>query len=295
MISCEPEKIFTSIPDFEKTSTDIARSIHNAVLQREEAREFADALHGTWLEHPLHPALTDFVVGAWVLGTIMDSISCLRPSRSTDKAADLLISIGNIAAVPTALSGMADFSTAPKSSIATAATHAIMNAGGLLLNLMSSSRRRSGRRNAGRCLSATASSLLLVSAWLGGKLVYDQKVGVNKIPEADSISDWKFAGGEYDLRESTPKRVEVDGAPVAICRCGTRINAIGAVCGHEGGPLEKGKVEGTHVTCPWHQSVYDLQDGHVVHGPSTYPEPVYETRVLDGNVEIRRSQALSNL
>jgi nitrite reductase/ring-hydroxylating ferredoxin subunit len=41
------------------------------------------------------------------------------------------------------------------------------------------------------------------------------------------------------------------------------------------------------VECPWHQSVYDLQDGSVVHGPSTYAVPAYETRTVDGKVEVR--------
>lgn len=291
MISCDPEKIFTLIPEFESTSTRVARSIHNTVMKHEDAREVADAFHGTWLKHPLHPALTDLVVGAWTLGTLLDSISCISPSRSTNKAADLLISIGNVAAIPTALSGIADASAAPKGSMVTASSHALMNVGGLLLNLASASQRRAGKRRTARCLSAAASGMLLISAWLGGKLVFNQRVGVSKISGPPSSADWRFALRENELQENVPRRIEVDGAQVMLCRCGGSINAIGAVCGHEGGPLDKGKVEGTHVTCPWHQSAYDVQNGRVVHGPSTYDEPVYETRVVDGNIEVRPGTA----
>jgi nitrite reductase/ring-hydroxylating ferredoxin subunit/uncharacterized membrane protein len=288
MISCEPEKLFTYIPGFEDVSKNVARAIHDSVLERRDAREIADFLHGVWLEHPLHPALTDFVIGAWALGSVLDGISMVHPSRSTDKAADLLISLGNLVAIPTAMSGLADFSTAPRRSMQTGASHGLLNVGGLLLNLLSSSRRRAGKRGAGRCLSATASSLLLLSAWLGGKLVFEQKVGINKIPQLKGGQDWKPVAREGDLQENTPKRVEAEGDPAMICRCGAQTHALGAVCGHEGGPLDEGEVKGNQVTCPWHHSVYDLRNGRVVHGPSTYATSVYETRIQDGNVEIRR-------
>lgn len=287
MITCNPENIFTSIPEFQNASVKAARAIHDVVLQREDARRIADVLHGTWLEHPLHPALTDLVVGSWVLGSVLDGVGLVRPSRRTNRAADLLISIGNVAALPTAMAGIADFSTTPKNSIPVAASHALLNVGGLLMNLVSACHRHTGRRGSARCLTATASSLLLVSAWLGGKLVYNRKVGVNKIPEVKGGKEWTAAGSENELQENTPKRVEIDGSPVMICRCVDGIHAIGAVCGHEAGPLDKGKVEGTQVTCPWHQSVYDMRNGRVVHGPTTYSEPVYDTRVQEGNVEVR--------
>ena len=80
---------------------------------------------------------------------------------------------------------------------------------------------------------------------------------------------------------------QVAGAPVLVYRYRGQVFAMGAVCGHEGGPLEEGSFEGYCVTCPWHQSVYDLRDGSVVHGPTTYAEPIYETRTLGGRIEVR--------
>jgi len=41
------------------------------------------------------------------------------------------------------------------------------------------------------------------------------------------------------------------------------------------------------VTCPLHQSVFKLEDGSVVQGPSAYPQPRWDTRVRDGAIEIR--------
>ncbi len=290
MDSCKPEQIFEFIPGFEEGSKTVARAIHDKVLEREESRQAADILHGIWLEHPLHPALTDFVIGAWFFGSVLDGITLVRRSRGIQQAADILISVGNAVALPTALAGLADFSAIPPKSAKTAATHALMNAGGLAMNIASSLHRRAGKRGRGILLSAVASGGLLVSAWLGGKLSYEQKVGVNKIPETGAKGEWKPVLKERELEDQKPARVNIDEAPVLLYRSGSTVHALGAVCAHEGGPLEKGKFHDSHVTCPWHQSVYDLRDGHVVHGPSTYSEPVYETRTTDGMLEIKARQ-----
>src|SRR5438270_9823960 len=37
-------------------------------------QEVKDVLHGTWLGHPLHPALTDVPVGAWAAAVVMEAV-----------------------------------------------------------------------------------------------------------------------------------------------------------------------------------------------------------------------------
>ncbi|HEY4409816.1 MAG TPA: iron-sulfur protein, partial [Acidimicrobiia bacterium] len=39
--------------------------------------------------------------------------------------------------------------------------------------------------------------------------------------------------------------------------------------------------------CPWHGSVFRLEDGSVVHGPASVPQAAYDVRVQDGRIEIR--------
>ena len=41
------------------------------------------------------------------------------------------------------------------------------------------------------------------------------------------------------------------------------------------------------VTCPAHGSTFGLDDGKVMRGPAMKPVDAYETRVVDGTVEIR--------
>ncbi len=38
---------------------------------------------------------------------------------------------------------------------------------------------------------------------------------------------------------------------------------------------------------PWHGSVFRLSDGWNVEGPATAPQPAFDTRVVDGHVEVR--------
>jgi len=42
-----------------------------------------------------------------------------------------------------------------------------------------------------------------------------------------------------------------------------KIYAMDAVCSHEGGPLEEGKLEGYNLTCPWHNAIFDVRNAKV--------------------------------
>jgi len=71
----------------------------------------------------------------------------------------------------------------------------------------------------------------------------------------------------------------VDGSKVLVSNLDGRFYAIGSVCTHIGGPLEKGTLEGRVITCPWHGSQFDITDGKVVSGPAARPEPVYKVTI----------------
>jgi nitrite reductase/ring-hydroxylating ferredoxin subunit len=66
--------------------------------------------------------------------------------------------------------------------------------------------------------------------------------------------------------------------------------AIADTCSHLGGPLAEGSRDGDVVVCPWHGSRFDLCSGRVVEGPAVYDQPRFETRVLDGQVQVRRAR-----
>lgn len=284
----ESEKILREVPQLEQLAKSTSRGLHGWVLRGGKTRrQAADLLHGTWLGHPLHAVLTDLTIGAWVFSFVLDLFSLTNRSKGVERAADTLLDLGNVAGTTTAMAGLTDYSTIPHRAMASGATHGLLNAFGLTMSLLSSWNRKKGNRGLGIFLSSISSGILFFSAWLGGELAYKYKVGVNKIPQPPEPGKWHPTIPEQDLPDMTPKRVEVEGSPILLYRYQDQIYAIGAVCGHDGGALDEGSFDGYCVTCPLHQSVYDLRDGSVVHGPSTYAEPVYEVRVQDGTVEVR--------
>ncbi len=76
--------------------------------------------------------------------------------------------------------------------------------------------------------------------------------------------------------------VTVNGRPLAVFNVGSTLLAIDAGCTHVNGPLEKGRVEGNIVTCPWHGSQFDLRTGEVRRGPAARPVKTYPVRVENG-------------
>jgi nitrite reductase/ring-hydroxylating ferredoxin subunit len=95
---------------------------------------------------------------------------------------------------------------------------------------------------------------------------------------------------EAELSDNQLRRVTANGMPVLLLRRGERIYAIAETCTHQGGPLAEGKLEDLNVICPWHGSRFALEDGRVLDGPSTFPQPCFETRIHHGRIEVRAAR-----
>ncbi|MGI8689035.1 MAG: Rieske 2Fe-2S domain-containing protein [Thermomicrobiales bacterium] len=276
------------IPGLAENGATIANAIHAIVLgSSDQLRKAVDILHGTWLGHPLHPVLTDIPIGAWTIAVMCDRVAAQRGSDEAAKMADTLTAIGVAAALPTALAGVADYSAIDQSALSLGAAHGLLNSVGLILNALSIRDRAIGNRERGVFLSTIAFGAVSLSGWIGGEMVSNRKIGVNHAEDASGPKQWQAALKSADLPEHAPKRVDVDGTPVLLYRNGRSVFAIGAVCSHAGGPLDEGTIKNNCVECPWHNSVFDLRDGSVVHGPATFPEPAYDARMRDGQIEVR--------
>lgn len=284
----EVERTINSIPGLQEAGMRLSTALHEAVLNGgEPTRALADFLHGTWLGHSLHAALVTVPIGAWVLGGGFDAYAAATGSREAEWAADRLLSIGIVAAIPTAMAGMADYSGIKEDAVALGTAHAILNSAGLGLFLASLWARSAGNRSLGVLLSTAGIATVGMSASLGGDLAYRKRVGVNHAPPVTGPVEWQRVMAAEELGDRAPRRVEVDGAPVLVYRAGDAISAIGAVCSHAGGPLQDGTFANGCVECPWHQSVFNLRTGEVVHGPATVAQPAYEARVQNGQIELR--------
>jgi nitrite reductase/ring-hydroxylating ferredoxin subunit/uncharacterized membrane protein len=291
----EVEQAIRSIPGYEELAVNIARSIHEAVLNGgDPTRAVADLLHGVWLGHSLHGALVTVPIGSWVAAAGFDIYAAMSGSHEAEWAADKLIGLGILGAVAAATAGIADYSAIKKQAAPIALTHAALNSVSLAFFLGSLWARGQHNRQLGVALSLLGLAVNGASAVIGGDLTYRWRVAVNHAPDADAPKEWTDVLASDDLVIGQPQRVEVAGFPVLLYRDGEHVHAISAVCSHAGGPLEQGQFENHCVTCPWHQSVFDLRDGRVVHGPATHAQPAYQARVTGDRVQVRlwRSETL---
>jgi nitrite reductase/ring-hydroxylating ferredoxin subunit/uncharacterized membrane protein len=252
------------------------------VLGQDAPRGPRDFLYGTWLGHSLHAAVITVPVGSW-------SATMLFDLMREERAADLTLGLGLVGAVGAAVTGAAQWqdTTNEEAPRRLGALHALLNVAATSLMAGSWLLRQQGRRGAGVTLSTLGLGVNLASAWLGGELAYELGIGVNHAAFQKPPSDWTDVAALDDLSEGTPHRVEADGTPVLLLRQGNRIRAIGATCTHLGGPLDEGPIGGDTVTCPWHGSVFSLDDGTLIHGPAMTPVAAYEVRVQDGRIAIR--------
>lgn len=248
-------------------------------------RAVRNALHGTWLGHPLHPALTDVTLGAWIGAVYLDALDGRK--RRYARAADASLALGIGSAVATAASGLADWQHTQGGSRRTGLVHAVLNTGALGLFIGSFVSRRRGERDAGRALAATGLFVALGAAYLGGSLVYRYRLGVDRSRSTED--DTRDSIEVPTLGEGERRRIEVNGVPLVLIREGGRVYAIGARCSHMGGPLADGRIEAGAIVCPWHGSRFCLEDGRVLDGPATIAAPCYEVREIGERLMVRRA------
>jgi nitrite reductase/ring-hydroxylating ferredoxin subunit len=240
-----------------------------------------DVLDGVWFGNPLHPALTDVPLGAWTAAFCLDLVG--------SEAADGALAVGILGAVPTALTGLNDWSHLKGDARRIGTVHALVNTAGLTLNVLSLVARRGGMRKTGKLFSTLAYGGVLFSAHLGGHLSFGLGVRVNRTAFESPRERYAPVCEESELAGGKLVGVELEGEAVVVSRSeeSGEVCAIAATCSHLGGPLDEGERDGDTVTCPWHGSRFDLCTGDVRGGPAVYPQPRYEARVRSGKVEIR--------
>ncbi|MFN8543972.1 MAG: Rieske 2Fe-2S domain-containing protein [Candidatus Binatia bacterium] len=75
------------------------------------------------------------------------------------------------------------------------------------------------------------------------------------------MADFVKVATVSDVAPGSGKVVNVNGKDVALFNAAGRFFAIDNECPHRGGPLGEGELDGTTVTCPWHNWQFDLASG----------------------------------
>lgn len=94
------------------------------------------------------------------------------------------------------------------------------------------------------------------------------------VARVESIADGDYA------------QIEVDDALIAVFNIGGEFYAIDDVCTHDGGELAGGAVDGDVVICPRHGARFCLKTGAALTPPAYEPVRTYQTRIVDGMVEV---------
>ncbi len=98
---------------------------------------------------------------------------------------------------------------------------------------------------------------------------------------------WMRAVEEKDLKEGVPLPVTVDEKKVMILRLNGKIHACGNECSHYGAPLTDGVLNGSEITCPWHNARFDATSGRMTSAPALNDLPHYEVKIEGSTVYIR--------
>jgi nitrite reductase/ring-hydroxylating ferredoxin subunit/uncharacterized membrane protein len=254
-----------------------------------------DFLHGVWLGHALHPVLTDVPIGAWTVTTVLDVIEGVSGRHDLAPGADASLAVGLVGAAGAAATGLTDWSATDGEARRIGMLHGLLNVGVTGLYLASLLARRRGHRSSGRRLAFLGYGVSMVSAYLGGHLIAAERLSVDHADVGDAPRQFTPVLPAGELRDGQPHRVEVNGVPVVLVRRGEQIFALADRCAHLGGPLSEGDLVDDTIRCPWHGSRFALDSGCVLDGPSALPQPRFDARVRDGQIEVRRAEETARL
>lgn len=131
-----------------------------------------------WLGHPAHPLMVMVPVGAWTVTGWFDLRGATTGDSRFDEVADGALRVGILAALPAAVTGVAQFLDADGAARRETALHAALNNVALALFTGSLALRRRGRRSLGRRLASVGHLVVGVSGFLGSDLSYRHGMGV---------------------------------------------------------------------------------------------------------------------
>ncbi|MCX4688331.1 bifunctional 3-phenylpropionate/cinnamic acid dioxygenase ferredoxin subunit [Kitasatospora purpeofusca] len=93
-----------------------------------------------------------------------------------------------------------------------------------------------------------------------------------------------------ELAEDVPKRVDLNGVPVAVVRTDEGVFAINDICSHANVSLSEGEVEDCMIECWLHGSSFDLRTGKPSGLPATRPVAVYPVKIEGDDVLVSVNQ-----
>src|SRR2546423_6133053 len=166
----------------------IGRASASAFARVVRPGAFKDLFSGTWQGHPAHPMLTDIPIGAWTSAFFLDVLG----GEARHRAADSLIGVGVLAALPTAVTGLSELtdSNQDEDTVVIGTAHAAGNITAVGLYGLAYVLRRRGARRLGGFLSLAGAGMATASGFLGGHLSFRKGIGVDQTAFDAPVRRW---------------------------------------------------------------------------------------------------------
>lgn len=263
-------------------------------LLGQPGKTLKNLVNGVWpLGHPLHPALTDVPLGAWVAAVAVGYLS-LFWSAVPAAAGPAALGVGTLAGLAAVAAGYTDFQPTYGAERRAGMLHGLVMTLVIIVMIVAFFAWISPTgKGAGLGLATIGLAIALFGAFVGGHLTFRFGTMVNRNAFTEFPAGWSDVGASDDFPENKLSLVHAAGIPVLLVRRKGTLRAIVNTCTHAGGPLNEGKLEGDIVQCPWHGSRFCVLDGSVEGGPATFPEPVYLVREDAGKVSVRAAHPTS--
>jgi nitrite reductase/ring-hydroxylating ferredoxin subunit/uncharacterized membrane protein len=263
----------------------LSRAVRDAYASAGPAGQQAkNAMHGVWLGHPLHPVFTDIPIGAWTTALALDAAA--RDDAGMRRAATFAMGVGLVGALGAAVTGLTDWSETDGRSRRAGLVHGLLNVTATACFATAFAVRQRDSHSGGRECAWTGYAIAVAAAYLGGDLVFRQRIGVTHA-DADLPGEFTPILASGALAENSMVRARAGNTDVLLVRQHGRVCALAHACTHLGGPLSEGTLKDGSVVCPWHGSEFALEDGRVLNGPATHAQPCLAVREQNGQIEVK--------
>lgn len=88
------------------------------------------------------------------------------------------------------------------------------------------------------------------------------------------------------VKRGTKMLTTLAGRELLICNVDGDFHAVANICSHMAKPLDRGRLIGSRLTCPFHGGAFDVRSGKAECFPATRPLTVYPVRIRAGMIEI---------
>lgn len=89
-----------------------------------------------------------------------------------------------------------------------------------------------------------------------------------------------------DIGRGKMRSCRIGDRELVVCHTRDGVFAVDNNCTHAFARMSEGYLKGTTLSCPLHGATFDVRTGQVLRGPATIPLATYQTRVVDGSIEV---------